>query len=162
MKTKTLIIIGATIGLIGSASAEEGKKKRPPFKVPPEVIAKFDKDGDGKLNEEERKAAKAAHEEIMKARKEEMLKKFDKDGDGELNDEEKAAMKEEMKKKMLERFDKDGDGELNEQERAEMRKSMPHHPGGPKGPHKHGDKKKPNKSGDGPQGKDGEAPGVTE
>jgi Ca2+-binding EF-hand superfamily protein len=59
----------------------EGKHK--------EMIAKFDKDGDGKLNEEERKAAHAAMEK-------EMLAKFDKDGDGKLSDEEKKAAREAM------------------------------------------------------------------
>ena len=54
MKTNTLIVIAAAIGLSGAAHAEEGKGPRPPHKLPPEVIAKFDKDGDGKLNEEER------------------------------------------------------------------------------------------------------------
>ena len=49
------------------------------------MIKKFDKDGDGKLNEEERKAAE-------EARKAEMLKRFDKDGDGKISDEERKAM----------------------------------------------------------------------
>ena len=60
--------------------------------IPKEVIAKFDKDGDGKLNEVEMKAARDA-------RQAEMLKKFDKDGDGKLSDEEKKAAREEFMKK---------------------------------------------------------------
>lgn len=161
MKTKQLIIIAASIGLIGAANAEEGKKKRPEGKLPPEIIAKFDKDGDGKLNDEERAAAKAAREEMMKARKAEMLKKFDTDGDGKLSDEEEAAMREARKKMMMERFDKDKDGELNEAEKAEMRKAMmEHRPGGPRP----GEVKPGPRGGKGnaePKG-DGEAPGVTE
>ena len=58
-----------------------------------DAIKEFDKDGDGKLNEEERKAMMEANrarmEEFRKARKE-----FDKDGDGKLNDEERKAMME--------------------------------------------------------------------
>ena len=54
MKTSTLIVIGAAIGLSGAAHAEEDSKKRPPHKLPPEIIAKFDKDGDGILSEAER------------------------------------------------------------------------------------------------------------
>ena len=42
----------------------------------------FDKDGDGKLNEDERKA-------VGQAREAEMLKRFDKDGDGKLSEEER-------------------------------------------------------------------------
>lgn len=154
MKTMTLITIAAAIGLSGAAHAEEGKKERPPHKLPPEIIAKFDKDGDGKLNEEEHAAAKAAREEMQAARKKEMLEKFDKDGDGKLNEEEKMAAHEGMKKKMLEKFDKDGDGELSEEERKEMRKAMPHRPHGPKGKRKgEGKAPRPDKG-----GRDTEAP----
>ena len=60
------------------------KRKMPPF-----VIKKFDKHGDGELNDEEKAAARAE----MAARKKEVMAKFDKDGDGKLNEEErKAAM----------------------------------------------------------------------
>ncbi len=157
MKTNTLIVIAAAFGLAGATYAEEGKPDRPHRKLPPEILERFDADKDGKLNEEEREAAKAAMGERMKARKAEMLKKFDKDGDGKLSEEEEAAMREERKKMMLEKFDKDKDGVLSDGEKAEMRKEMgDRHPGGPhrrpgpgKGPHK------------GPEG-GGEAPGVTE
>jgi Ca2+-binding EF-hand superfamily protein len=162
MKTKQLFIIATSIGLFGVAHAEEGKPQRPERKMPPEMLKKFDKDGDGKLNEEERAAAKAAREEMMKAHKAEMLKKFDKDGDGKLSAEEEAAMKEERKKMMMERFDKDKDGVLSDEEKAEMRKAMMDRPG----PHREGDKQQQTRDGKGKgKGKGqggGEAPGVTE
>lgn len=157
MKTNTLIVIAAAIGLSGAAHAEEGKGPRKAHNLPPEVIAKFDKDGDGKLNDDEKAEAKAARGERKAKFKQEMLEKFDSDGDGKLNDDEKAAMREGMKKNMLEKFDKDGDGELNEDEKAEMRKSMPHHPGGPKRPKAKGDGPRPGKG-----GSDVEAPGAGE
>lgn len=144
MKTNTLLIIAASFGLLGAAHAEEGKKQRPHRKVSPEMIAKYDKDGDGKLNEEERAALRADRMEMREARKKEMLAKYDKDGDGKLNEEERAAAKADRKQRMLEKFDKDGDGELNEAEKAEMRKAM--------GPHRrHGGKggKKRNRDGKG-------------
>jgi len=90
MKTKQLIIIAAAFGIVGSAYAEEAKPDREHRKLPREIIEKFDTDGDGKLNQEERKAARAARKQMM-------LEKFDKDGDGTLNDDEKAAMREAMK-----------------------------------------------------------------
>ncbi len=160
MKTNTLIVIAAAIGFAGAAHAEEGKQ-RPERPMMAEIIKKFDKDGDGKLNEAEREAAKAAREEMMKAQKAEMLKKFDKDGDGKLNEEEETAMREARKKMMMEKFDKDKNGELSDEEKAEMRKAMMEH-GGPRG----GGDRKPGgprggKGGPAPQG-DGEAPGVTE
>jgi len=157
MKTNTLIVIAAAIGLSGAAHAEEGKGLRPPHKLPPEIIEKFDKDGDGKLNEEEHAAAKAARGEMEADRKKEMIAKFDKDGDGTLNEEEKTAAREEMKKKMLEKFDKDGDGVLSEEERAEMRKAMPPRPGGPDGKGKGKGKEKGERPAK--DGGDAEAPG---
>ena len=51
----------------------------------------IDKDGDGKLSEEERTA-------VMQKRKD-MYKKFDADGDGKLNVDERKKLHESMKKK---------------------------------------------------------------
>lgn len=162
MKTRSLIVIAAVIGFAGAAHAEEGERDRPHRKLPPEIMEKFDKDGDGKLNEEERKAARAARGEMMESRRKEMLAKFDKDGDGKLNDEEEAAMKEERRKRMLERFDKDKDGELSDDEKAEMRKAMTDHRGGPgMRDGKHGGGKRRH-TGDKPDAPEEEAPGVTE
>lgn len=69
------------------------------------LVEHFDKDGDGKLNEEEkaamdkfleeRRAKKEQHRREGHGRRpsrEEMIKHFDKDGDGKLNDEERAEM----------------------------------------------------------------------
>jgi hypothetical protein len=154
MKTTTLIIITAAIGLSGAAHAEKGKGKGE-RNIPPGILEQFDKDGDGKLSEEERKAAKAARGQMEGARMKEMLEKFDADKDGTLNEAEKEAMRAEMKKRMIEKFDKDGDGELNEEERAEMKKAMRERPGH-KRPHGKGDR-------DGKHGgPDKEAPGAGE
>ena len=80
----------------------------------------LDKDGDGKLSDEERADAKAAWGARREARKTEMLAKFDKDGDGELSAEEKSeAWKSgagEMRKKMFVELDKDGDGKISTDE----------------------------------------------
>ena len=53
--------------------------------MPPLLIKKFDTDGDGELNKEEKEEALKA----MAARKKEAIAKFDKDGDGKLNEEER-------------------------------------------------------------------------
>ena len=155
MKTKSLIMIAAAFGIAGVVQAEEGKK-RPERKAPAKIIEKFDKDGDGKLNEDERAAAKAWHMEMMKARKKEMLKKFDKDGDGELNEAEREEAKAARKQMILEKFDEDGDGELNDDEKAAMKKAMKKRHGGPRG-HRDGKaRKKGSRDGkgkkDGPKG----------
>lgn len=56
------------------------------------MLKRFDKDGDGKLDQEERKA-------MMDERKA-MMGKFDADGDGKLNAEERKAMMEARRKAM--------------------------------------------------------------
>jgi hypothetical protein len=124
MKTTTLMIIGTLIGASAFASAQDKPKRGPGGGggggFPPEVIAKFDTDKDGKLSKEERQAARAARE-----------KEFDKDGDGKLNDEEKKALQEDNHKKLIARFDKDGDGKLSDEEKAAIPK--PPKGGGPDG-----------------------------
>ena len=95
---KKFLTILATVMLACGLSAkperperEGGKKGGPPEGRPSreEMIKKFDKDGDGKLSEDERAELRKA----MEARRKEFMAKFDKDGDGKLNEEErKAAM----------------------------------------------------------------------
>lgn len=83
-----------------------------------QYTTEFDRDGDGVLNEEERRAAWEAFEKRQ-------LAQWDKDGDGVLSDEERRAgmeamIRERTEAEMTRRFDRDGDGQLNDQERAAM------------------------------------------
>lgn len=129
MKHEHFLIAGiVSLALIGPvtlfAEEEEGDYSHHSFdKGGPqkEVIEKFDKDGDGKLSEEEKEAAREEHRKRMK---EEMLKRFDKDGDGKLSEKEEEAAREEHKQKMLKEFDKNGDGELSHEERRAMHREM--------------------------------------
>jgi hypothetical protein len=82
-------------------------------KVHQEMLKRFDKDGDGKLDDSERAAAK----EAMEARKAERMKKFDSNGDGKLDDEERENARQTHKAEMMKKFDKNGDGKLDEEER---------------------------------------------
>ena len=99
-----------TIGLVAKPE-KKGKGDRPSRPSKEEIIKKFDKDGDGKLSEEE----KAEIRKSMANRKPpaHIIEKFDKDGDGKLSDEERA----EIRKEMMAKFDKDGDGKLSPDER---------------------------------------------
>ena len=101
----------------GKLNDEERKAMRDAF-----ILRRYDKDGDGKLNEEEKAAAEEGRKQWEKRRAEyaKRVKEFDKDGDGELSREERRAMYEAM---MLERYDKDGDGKLNDEEEAAMEKA---------------------------------------
>ena len=87
----------AAVVLLGSltcvqAEKDENRKKgekhhKRPSKA--EMVEKFDKDGDGKLSESERKTA---HEAMEAKHRKHLKKRFDKDGDGELNADEQAAL----------------------------------------------------------------------
>ena len=92
MKLKLFTAIAVLAGLaVASGTPEEGKgKKHRDHPAIKQLIEKFDKDGDGKISAEERKAA-------GEARKAEFLKKFDKDGDGKIGPEERKAIAEEFK-----------------------------------------------------------------
>ena len=96
--------------------------------VGPKLLKRFDKDGDGKLSEPERRAALAA---FRQQARNQSLARYDKDGDGELNEEERAAMRREMRRRRrpwqnmfdrfnLRHFDLDENGKLDEEEKADL------------------------------------------
>ena len=164
------LIIPASLVFVfaaGQVQADPGQKGKPggPAGKGPgmreEAMKRFDKDGDGKLNEQERGAARQAMQAKGQPGKgapgkgapgiggagkgngpgngpghEAILKHFDKNGDGKLDEQERAAaMKARGEKgdgqkpgagreEAMKRFDKDGDGKLNDEERAAARKAM--------------------------------------
>jgi len=110
-------------GLIsaGSLQAEEKKKGKGQGKGRPggeemrkKMLKQFDKDGDGKLSESEREAAKAA----MQKRGAEMFAKMDKNGDGKLTKDEVPAERWAHMKKA----DKNDDGAVTKEELAAAHK----------------------------------------
>ena len=72
-----------------------------------EMLKKFDKDGDGKLSDEEKSTLRAEmqnrrgggrdRKQWTPEQRDEMLKKFDTDGDGKLSQEERDTAREAMK-----------------------------------------------------------------
>lgn len=155
MKLSSLVFVALAICLSAGLSRAEDKPAQPKGKkqakpgaaldgeAKKKIVARFDKDGDGKLNEEEKKAAQ---EQIKKrvgdaggdgVAKEALLKKFDKDGDGKLSDSERAAAQEALKKRLgsdepagvgkkalLKKFDKDGDGKLSDEEKKAAKEAV--------------------------------------
>lgn len=143
MKTKIAIILLASCA-ISFLSAQQPQAEDAAAKI--QLLKKFDKDGDGVLNKEEREAArgainekKADLQEKRKRHAKDVLKRFDKDGDSKLSEDELTAFLEEQRKMfdkmrsqhqrrmmrnipkdVLAKYDKDGDGKLNRQERREM------------------------------------------
>ena len=78
-----------------------------------EMMKKFDKDGDGKLSDDERKAMHDAY----------MLKRFDKNGDGKLSDEEKATAETARKEMEAKRGKGHGKGEGKGKGKPEEKKA---------------------------------------
>src|SRR5690242_740648 len=128
------VLAAALIGIVAPAAMadEQGKGGKGA-----ELIKKFDKNGDGKLDDQEKEAAKKEFQGKRGAGspggRGDLLKKYDKNGDGKLDDDEKEAARKDMKgasrgkgtrgnlesnPKILKHFDKNGDGKLDDDERA--------------------------------------------
>jgi Ca2+-binding EF-hand superfamily protein len=144
MKTSSVSLALLTAALLAvSARAQAEKIEMGPTEAKPEadrmkqsreeLIKRFDKNGDGKLDEDEKAAAhKAMRMEGggYAGRQKEILRRFDKNGDGRLDDGERAEAEKarelveknggmgRFRELVLKRFDLDGDGKLNEAERA--------------------------------------------
>ena len=146
----------AVLGMMAlPALAEDGPKKdRPPrdgaHRRPSreDILKKFDKDGDGELSPQERKAAKEAFaarqkgqhgaRQLPEALKKRLTEKYDANENGKLDPEEFAKaradhakngggrpnMTPEQRKELMKKFDKDGNGKLDEKERGALMKHM--------------------------------------
>lgn len=120
MKTTLTLITLALAGTLATQAQDAPQREgRGPRQVPPGLLKEFDKDGDGKLNDEESKAAR----ESMQAKREEarkkMLAEFDKDKDGKLDQEERKTMREAMeakRKALVEKYDGNKNGKLDPEE----------------------------------------------
>jgi len=141
------ILVATTLLGAGLAAAQDtGKQPQEQHRqrqIPKEILAKYDTNGDGKLDETE-----LAKLRLDKAN--EFIAKNDKDGDGKLNAEELAAALEKLgprpggpdgkpagkdggpkpeilekikehRAEMLKKYDTNGDGKLDDGERAKMR-----------------------------------------
>lgn len=113
-------------------SPESGSKEMSQRQA--ELLKRFDKNGDGKLDEDEKAAAKEYNREEMTGRQgkardnlgKKAMAKFDKNGDGKLDDAEKAEAVKAIRSdpRIVRRFDKDGDGKLNDVEAAAARDAL--------------------------------------
>lgn len=129
MKTSSvsLVILTATLFAVPARAQQEMPAADTPDKLAgpmkknyQELIKRHDKNGDGRLDEEEKAAAHAAMRKEggggQGDRRKQLLKRFDKNGDGRLDDTERAAA-EKFRAKQLKKFDQDGDGQLSDAER---------------------------------------------
>lgn len=99
MKTKSsLLLLGLLFSGAMLARADDTASTTPPPAASAhphraELLKRFDKNGDGKLDDAEKAEAKKFAQEHKGAGKDALLKKFDANGDGKLDETEKAAAK---------------------------------------------------------------------
>ena len=135
MFTKFKLILATSVLMIGGAAgfaAAHGggaKGDRQGMKE------KFDTNKDGKLDDSERAAMKAAMEAKRSQRKAEMLAKFDTNKDGKLDPAERAVMKQERSASAFKKLDANGDGVLSPAEFAAAKAGGRGHHGGMRKPH---------------------------
>jgi Ca2+-binding EF-hand superfamily protein len=95
-----------------------------------EYVRRFDKNGDGKLDQAERTEAKSTMKQERSAkaerRQKNLLKRYDKNGDGKLDEAEKAAAFDDVasRPRFIKRHDKDGDGKLSPEEKAAAKAAL--------------------------------------
>jgi len=91
MKMTLTTLLGLALSSLLAQAAEGDPKPKPAPVALPDWVKKYDKNGDGKLDPEERAALQKDHQA-------EMLKKYDKNGDGKLDEAERKAFAEERRK----------------------------------------------------------------
>ncbi len=137
MKLKnTLLTIAALSGSAAFAFADDtaGSDKNFGDGGLPEFLEKYDLDGDSKLDEEERQAAREDRRQRIRDKRE----SWDSDGDGTLSEEERNAARAELRAKIearrcarFEEADRNDDGELSLREFASigaLARLVEHHP----------------------------------
>ena len=94
---KKSLVIALTLCLAGlvASAADAEKKDKKTDKVRAKVLEKYDKNANGKLDDDERQAMRKERRAENAAA---ALKKFDKNGDGKLDASEREAAKAERRK----------------------------------------------------------------
>jgi hypothetical protein len=124
MLTKTkmaLLVCGSLVaGGIGLAAAQPAAAA-PDQPIRAQVIQKYDTNGDGVLDANEKAAMRADFRAKREAKRAKMLAKWDTNHDGKLEKNELAAMREARAEKMFKHLDVNGDGQLSFEEFQQAR-----------------------------------------
>jgi len=108
-KLKLALLISAPL-IAGAATYAAAQGSAPSHQT---LIQKFDKNGDGVLDDAERADMKAALAAKRAARRQAMLDKYDTNQDGKLEPAERAAMRDDLLTQRFQKMDANGDGKLS-------------------------------------------------
>jgi hypothetical protein len=108
-KLKLALLISAPL-IAGAATYAAAQGSGPSHQT---LIQKFDKNGDGVLDDAERADMKAALAAKRAAHRQAMLDKYDTNKDGKLEPAERAAMRDDLVTQRFQKLDTNGDGKLS-------------------------------------------------
>lgn len=128
-KLKLALLIAAPL-VAGATTYAVAQGDEPARK---DLIQKFDKNGDGKLDDGERAKLHADMKAKREAMKADMLAKYDINKDGKLDKTERAVMKNERAEIAFKKADTNNDGQLSLDEFKQLRQ----HHGQGRGGHRH-------------------------
>ena len=129
-KKIALVVLGS-LDAGGIALADTGSSAQAP--APDQggwrakILQKYDTNGDGKLDDQERAAMRANFQAKRAAHRAKMLAEFDTNKDGKLEPTERAAMRKERADKVFARLDTNGDGQISRAEFEQGRAFGHHH-----------------------------------
>jgi Ca2+-binding EF-hand superfamily protein len=127
------VMVGLTARL--QAADKEVKSGAKPAQMA-ELLKKYDKNGNGKIDDAEEEAIRADRAKAAEAKRAavqaELLKKYDKNGDGKIDNTEEEAIRADRAKaaeakraagqaELLKKYDKNGDGKIDKTEEEAIR-----------------------------------------
>ena len=117
---RTIIAVLASLSVAAGIGAAETPKTMPPAKRHPELAAKLDANGDGRVSREELIAGMEKREAWIKANRPELYKKLDVDGDGNVTAKDRQVLHDRWQQnhpELKDRLDRNDDGKVGPGER---------------------------------------------